>query len=123
MRVAFEIPPKMLVSDNSRFNRYEKARRTHALRLMGGEAPAPPLKWNPERPCEITIIMNPPTRRLYDLNNHSLTTKPLIDGLRDRGYFTDDNITVIRRMTLLAGKVGLSKGKWVVTFEIEDFNV
>ena len=61
--------------------------------------------YSPDKPCEVRVIVNPPSRRRIDPANFYPTVKPLIDGMTDAGMWTDDNAEIVQEVAFRLGKV------------------
>lgn len=84
------MPNDLWMTSNSRLNRFERARRTRALREQAGwtgrAARVPRL-----RRAHIKALIQYPTNAKADPQNAEPTVKPIIDGLVDVGLLPDDN--------------------------------
>ena len=92
-RLEVVVPENEWLSANSRFNRWEKARRVKALRTRAfWLARAAGLTPADGRALVVAGVQSRVARR-SDPANASATTKPLVDGLVDAGVFPDDDHT------------------------------
>lgn len=99
-----------MISANDRMHPIVKSQITRHLRDLAynmSEALDPP--FSPEKPCKVDVIVFAPTNRRMDAPNWYPTVKALIDGMTDANILTDDNNTIIKKMSFAYG--GLSGSK------------
>lgn len=61
--------------------------------------------YSPDKPCDVLVIVNPPSRRRIDPANFYPTVKPLIDGMTDANMWTDDNAEIVQSVKFELGEV------------------
>lgn len=96
--LTFTIPKALWLSANDRLHWAEKARRTKALRAMGG--------WATDLPTglgttHVAAFIGYPRNGRADPSNAAPTVKALIDGLTDAGVWPDDDSTHVLGPTFL----------------------
>lgn len=87
-----------IISTNDRMHPIVKAKITSYLRSLSFDTVIHQgmiETFNPEYPCEVIMIVYPPTKRRMDPHNLAITLKALIDGMTDAGLFTDDDYHVV----------------------------
>lgn len=99
----------MMISANDRMHYQVKGKITQFLRELScyeckHTGLVPKMPYSPSRPCTVIVTVRPPTARRNDAPNWYPTVKALVDGLTDAGVWTDDNNTVIKAMTFIAGE-------------------
>ena len=103
-----------MIGANDRLHYRVKSELVTHLRALAREKaleeiPLSGVPFSESRPCHIGVRIHPPTRRRMDAPNWYPTIKPLIDGLKDAGVFTDDNDKVITSLVFLSGKISGTK--------------
>lgn len=95
-----------IISTNDRMHPMVKAKITSYLRLLSFDTVKQKgmiEKFNPNYPCEVIMIVYPPTKRRMDPHNLAITLKALIDGMTDAGLFTDDDYHVVDMVSFRHG--------------------
>lgn len=77
-------------------------------------------QWHDARHAQYLARVSWPTRRRADSDNAAPTVKPLLDGLVDAGWLTDDNDGVIHRRAYEAGPPTHRKGEYLIVLTLED---
>lgn len=99
-------PKKYAMSLNNYRNSHHRA--NHEAKLVYSKLIAPQLKKLPvyTGPIKLTLTINPPSRRRYDLDNYGgVTAKFFQDALVEQGCIVDDDSTHIVELKVLPGKV------------------
>lgn len=105
----FELNRKQMISANDRLHFQKKAKLTHFLRELAKHKGSDVLRdyfrlpFSEEKPCNVRVITFSPTARIYDPPNWSPTSKALLDGLTDAGFWTDDNYNIIKETSFSHG--------------------
>ena len=98
----FELNRKQMISANDRMHFQKKAKITKFLRELAKYEGLNTLKdyfglpFSEEKQCFVQVLIFSPTARIYDPPNWSPTSKALLDGLTDAGFWTDDNYNIIK---------------------------
>lgn len=96
-----------MISTNDRMHPIVKSQISRYLRELAKEAVLSEgmnETYSPEKPCNVTLVVYPPTKRRMDPHNWAITLKALIDGMTDAGLFTDDDYHVIDTVSFTHGK-------------------
>lgn len=105
----FELNRKQMISANDRMHFQKKAKITKFLRELAKYEGLNTLKdyfglpFSEEKPCNVRVITFSPTARIYDPPNWSPTSKALLDGLTDAGFWIDDNYNIIKETSFSHG--------------------
>lgn len=95
-----------IISTNDRMHPMVKAKITSYLRSLSFDTVTHRgviETFNPEYPCEVIMVVYPPTKRRMDPHNLAITLKALIDGMTDAGLFTDDDYHVVDMVSFRHG--------------------
>lgn len=112
---------KEIINSNDRLHYHQKAKMTAYLRELARLSVSNIDKcYSPKQPCIVDVIVYSPTKRRLDPPNLYPTIKALIDGLTDKGLWTDDNYRVIKKLSFCYGGLSGTK-KYKIVLKIEDF--
>lgn len=110
---------------NGRLHWAERARRSARLRALGlmvgrSEMNRHHLPRPVFRRCVLTVWVAYPTRTRADPANAAPTVKPLVDGLTDAGFWTDDDSAHILAVTYARSPRKSPRGRHDITFDIKE---
>lgn len=96
-----------MISTNDRMHPIVKSQISRYLRDLAKEtvlSEGMVTTYSPDNPCNVTLVVYPPTKRRMDPHNWAITLKALVDGMTDAGLFTDDDYHVIDIVSFKHGK-------------------
>lgn len=107
--LTFELSRKQMISANDRLHLQQKAKITRFLRELAKYEGSNTLKdwyglpFSKDKLCKVRVVIFPPKNYSYDPPNWSPTSKALLDGLTDAGFWTDDNYNIIKEVSFSHG--------------------
>lgn len=110
-----------MLSANDRFHFRKVASLTKQLRRLAYyQTKKPSNPFSKENPCLVIVTIHPPTKKRMDPPNWYPTIKALLDGMVDRGVFTDDNSDVIKQFTFEQGDLYHKPNTYKITITVKE---